>query len=76
MEVGLVLGAILFLCGLGWSLWFTAGWTVAGFGALDPVHTMPLVIPAVTLMAVGSQAAMGALFAGALLSSWRSRRPA
>jgi glycosyltransferase involved in cell wall biosynthesis len=74
MEVGLVLGAITFLGGLGWSLWFTAGWGAAGFGALDPVRTMPLVIPAVTLMAVGSQAAMGALFAGALLASWRSRR--
>jgi glycosyltransferase involved in cell wall biosynthesis len=74
MEVGLVTGLVTFLGGLGWSLWFTAGWSAGGFGALDPVHTMPLVIPAVTLMAVGSQAAMGALFAGALLSSWRSRR--
>lgn len=74
MEFGLVIGLTLFLGGLGWSLWFTAGWTAAGRGSLDPVQTLPLVIPAVTLMAVGSQAAMGALFAGALLSSWRSRR--
>jgi glycosyltransferase involved in cell wall biosynthesis len=76
MEVGLVAGMLLFFGGLGWSLWFTAGWTAAGFGALNPLETLPLVIPAVTLMAVGSQCAMGAMFAGALLSSWRSRRAA
>jgi hypothetical protein len=74
LEKGLLFGLALFLGGLAWSLAITLEWGRAGFGALDPLETMRSVIPAVTLMAVGSQAAMGALFAGALLSSWRSAR--
>jgi glycosyltransferase involved in cell wall biosynthesis len=76
LENGLLLGLALLLGGLVWSLGLTLNWGRGGFGPLDPVETMRSVIPAVTLMAVGSQSAMGSLFAGALLSSWRSaRRP-
>ena len=73
-ERGLLLGMLLFACGLAWSLWLTVDWGRAGFGPLDPVDTMRSVIPAATLMAVGMQAAMGSLFAGALHASWRSAR--
>jgi glycosyltransferase involved in cell wall biosynthesis len=76
IENGLLSGLALFVGGLLWSLAITLDWGRAGFGALNPLETMRSVIPAVTLMAVGSQVAMGSLFAGALLSSWRSRRAA
>jgi len=76
VEVGLLSGFAVFIGGLAWSLGITLDWSRAGFGALDPVETMRAVIPAVTLMAVGTQTAMGSAFAGALLSSWRSRRDA
>ena len=74
VENGLLLGLALFVAGLVWSLRITLDWGRAGFGALDPVETMRSVIPAVTLMAGGTQVAMGSLFAGALLASWRSSR--
>lgn len=74
VEKGLLLGLAVFFGGLFWSLWITLDWGRSGFGALDPVETMRSVIPAVALMAIGTQAAMGSLFAGALLSSWRSAR--
>lgn len=74
VEIGLLLGLGVFLSGLLWSLAITLDWGRAGFGALNPMETMRSVIPAVTLMAVGMQTAMGSAFAGALLSSWRSRR--
>lgn len=76
LEKGLIAGALLLLAGLGWSIGLTVDWGRTGFGPLNPVETMRSVIPAVTLMAVGSQVAMASLFAGALLSSWRSARPA
>lgn len=74
LESGLLAGFALFLIGLGWSLWITLDWGRSGFGALNPVETMRSVIPAVVLMVVGSQVAIGSMFAGALLSSWRSAR--
>jgi hypothetical protein len=76
LEAGLLVGFGVFVGGLLWSLAITLEWGRAGFGPLDPVETMRSVIPAVTLMAVGTQTAMGSAFAGALLSSWRSRRDA
>jgi hypothetical protein len=74
LERGLLLGMLLFVCGLVWSLWLTVDWGRAGFGPLDPLETMRSVIPAATLMAVGMQAAMCSLFAGALQALWRSGR--
>lgn len=74
VELGLLLGSSLFLAGLIWSMSITLQWGRSGFGALDPVATMRSAIPAVTLLAIGMQTVMGSAFAGALLSSWRSRR--
>jgi hypothetical protein len=74
IENGLLIGLATFLAGLVWSLWITLDWGRAGFGPLDPVETMRSAIPAVTLMIVGMQASMGAVFAGAIHSSWLSGR--
>ena len=76
LEIGLLAGLAFFIAGLLWSLAITLDWGRAGFGPLNPVETMRSVIPAVTLMAFGSQVVMGSMFAGALLSSWRSGRRA
>jgi glycosyltransferase involved in cell wall biosynthesis len=72
IENGLFMGLAAFACGLFWSLWLTLSWGRTGFGPLDPVETMRSAIPAVTLMATGMQASIGAFFAGALHFCWRS----
>lgn len=70
MEAGVLMGVCLFIAGLVWSLAIVYDWGTAGFGALDPTQTMRAVIPAVTLMIVGMQAAAGSFFAGALKMCW------
>jgi hypothetical protein len=74
IENGLILGIAAFIGGLLWSLQLTFAWGRTGFGPLDPVEVMRAAIPAVTLMAIGMQVAMAALFAGAVHSSWASAR--
>jgi glycosyltransferase involved in cell wall biosynthesis len=76
IENGLLLGLIVFVAGLLWSLWLTLDWGRSGFGPLDPLETMRSAIPAVTLMACGMQVSIGAFFAGALHFCWRSARSA
>lgn len=73
LEVGLVVGAALVSSGLLWSVSLLYEWGATGFGALDPTEAMRGVIPAVTLMIVGTQAAAGALFAAALKACWPQR---
>lgn len=70
MEMGLLGGAGLLVAGFIWSLAIVYDWGSTGFGALDPTHVMRAVIPAVTLMIVGMQAAAGSFFAGALKMCW------
>lgn len=72
VETGLVLGLLLFLAGLGWSVQLVVRWGEAGYGPLDPTEIMRSAIPAVTLMIAGVQAAVAALFAGVLDFSLRS----
>ena len=72
VETGLLFGGVLFLLGLLWSIAILYGWGSAGFGALNPVEGMRVVIPAVTLMMVGMQAVAGALFAGSAELCWRT----
>jgi len=74
VEAGLVVGGILFLVGLLWSLSIVLDWSSTGFGALDPAFGMQVVIPAVALMIIGMQVMAGALFAGAVELCWRSVR--
>jgi hypothetical protein len=72
VEAGIILGGLLFAVGLFVSLDLVLEWGGAGFGALDPLDGLRLVIPAVTLMVVGMQGMAGALFAGAAELCWRS----
>lgn len=70
LEIGLLAGVGLLLLGLAMSLAIVYDWSSTGFGALEPAQAMRAMIPAVTLMIVGMQAAAGALFAGALKLCW------
>jgi hypothetical protein len=74
VEFGLIIGALVFLAGLAWSLALVSDWRTTGFSALDPQSTMRSVIPAVTMMALGVQAAASALLAGALQLAWKTSR--
>ena len=62
LEVGLAAGALLGVTGvviLAVSVW---SWRSAGFGNLDPTLTMREVIPAVVLMALGTQTVFASFF--------------
>ena len=72
VENGLIAGLICAALGLFWSGRLVFDWGASGFGALDPTQTMRQVIPAITLMILGAQAAAGALFAGAVHFCWQS----
>jgi hypothetical protein len=74
VEFGLIVGALIFLAGLAWSLALVSDWRTAGFSARDTQSTMRSVIPAVTMMALGVQAGASALLAGALQLAWKSSR--
>lgn len=72
VEAGLVIGGVLFLAGLLWSLFIVLDWGATGFGSVDPSFGMQVVIPAVALMIIGMQAMAGALFAAAAHLCWRT----
>jgi hypothetical protein len=55
LEKGLILAAGAVVAGLGLLLWAVAIWRAHAFGRLDYAHTMRLVIPGVTLIALGVQ---------------------
>ncbi len=74
VEFGLVIGALVFLAGLAWTLALVSDWRTTGFNSLDTQSTMRSVIPAATLMALGVQAGASALLAGALQLAWKSSR--
>ncbi len=59
LEKGLILGALTVLVGAIVLLVAVNIWRQHSFGALDYAHTMRLVIPSVTLIALGIQAIFG-----------------
>ena len=72
IEAGLVAGTLMLAAGLFWSWELFASWRNAGYPALRPEVTMRSVIPAVTMMVLGVQAAAGSLLAGALQLAWNT----
>ncbi len=62
LEQGLILGTILFLLGGFTSILALFQWESAGFGSLNPVLTMRLVIPSVTAIALGLQIIFASFF--------------
>ena len=62
LEVGVVAGALMVLVGLVALILAVASWGAVGFGNLDPSLTMREVIPAVVLLALGTQTVFASFF--------------
>jgi glycosyltransferase involved in cell wall biosynthesis len=62
LEVGVAIGALMSLTGLIALLVAVASWGSVGFGSLDPSLTMREVIPAVVLLALGTQTVFASFF--------------
>lgn len=62
LEQGLIFGTILFLIGAITSIIAFFQWESVGFGSLNPVPTMRLVIPSVTAIALGLQVIFASFF--------------
>jgi hypothetical protein len=66
LEIGLAIGAGMFLAGLIGGVAAVASWGSRGFGDLDASRTLRLVIPSVTLMILGAQGIMSSFFLSVL----------
>lgn len=62
LEVGLVLGFIFFLGGFFESVYALSVWGSNTFGPIEPSKVMRMVIPAVTLVILGSQIILSSFF--------------
>ncbi len=66
LEVGLIIGVILFLVGIGGSVYALYTWNAQLYGALDPAVTMRIVIPSVTALGLGVQVIFSSFFLSVL----------
>jgi glycosyltransferase involved in cell wall biosynthesis len=62
LEVGLAAGSLMVLGGVIALILAVASWGAVGFGTLDPSLTMREVIPAVVLLALGTQTVFASFF--------------
>jgi glycosyltransferase involved in cell wall biosynthesis len=62
LETGILAGALLLVAGIGLSIYALGLWSSTSFGPLDPSRTLRLVIPAVTLIALGLQTVLSSFF--------------
>jgi glycosyltransferase involved in cell wall biosynthesis len=62
LEVGLLAGALMALAGAVGLIAAVVSWQAVGFGNLDPSLTMREVIPAVVLLALGTQTVFASFF--------------
>lgn len=66
VDVGLLVGTLMFLGGIALAILSLFAWNATGFGALDPGLGMRASIPAVTLLVAGVQVMFGSMFVGVL----------
>ncbi|HYE65334.1 MAG TPA: glycosyltransferase family 2 protein [Pyrinomonadaceae bacterium] len=66
LEVGLIVGTWLLLCGLGGSIYALSDWEGRSFGLLNPSETLRLVIPASTSLTLGFQIVLSSFFLSVL----------
>ena len=66
LERGLILGVSLILTGLVCSAYSVWTWKRASFGTLDPVHTLRIIIPAITALIIGVQIVFSSFFLSVL----------
>jgi hypothetical protein len=62
LEVGLIVGAALWLIGIAGSIYAFNTWKIKLFGELNPANTMRIVIPSVTCLALGFQVIFSSFF--------------
>jgi hypothetical protein len=62
LEVGLLAGTLMVLAGIIGLVLAVVSWRSVGFGNLDPSLTMREVIPAVLLLAIGTQTVFASFF--------------
>jgi hypothetical protein len=62
LEVGLAAGALMVVVGVIALILAVASWGAVGFGTLNPSLTMREVIPAVVLLALGTQTVFASFF--------------
>jgi glycosyltransferase involved in cell wall biosynthesis len=62
LEVGLAVGALMAVAGVIALVVAVASWGAVGFGSLNPSLTMREVIPAVVLLALGTQTVFASFF--------------
>ena len=68
VETGLLLGLLVALAGMVWTVFAFSQWQEVDFSALDPRIAMRQTIPAVTLVIVGVQTVLNAFVLGAIES--------
>jgi hypothetical protein len=74
LELGLIVGGVLLLCGLGLGIYALGSWGSTEFGRLSPERTMRLVIPSGTAILLAFQIAYGTFFLSVLeIRSSRSK---
>jgi len=66
LEVGLVIGGGLVLCGLAGSVYALSDWSSRSFGSLDPVRTLRVVAPAILVLALGGESILASFFLSVL----------
>jgi glycosyltransferase involved in cell wall biosynthesis len=62
LETGLAASALLMALGIGGSIFAVSGWAKSSFGALDPVHILRIVMPAVFSLTLGVQIVCSSFF--------------
>ncbi|HEV8429633.1 MAG TPA: glycosyltransferase family 2 protein [Pyrinomonadaceae bacterium] len=73
LETGIVAGSLMLLGGIGLSVYALTFWGATSFGPLDPSRTLRLVIPAVTMIALGLQTVLSSFFLSILGMKRHSR---
>jgi glycosyltransferase involved in cell wall biosynthesis len=71
LETGLLTGALLIFLGIGGSVFAVSDWARESFGALDPQHTLRIVMPSVFALTLGVQI----IFSSFFLSILELKRP-
>ncbi len=62
LETGLAAGGLLMALGIGGSIFAVSGWARESFGALDTVHMLRIVMPAVFSLTLGVQIVCSSFF--------------
>ena len=73
LETGIIAGGLMLVGGISLSVYAFSFWSATSFGPLDPSRTLRLVIPAVTMMALGLQTVLSSFFLSILGMERHSR---